>query len=100
MSRTSGATAVAVTLPSHRARGRRLSALAAALSVAFVGVGLATSNATAFAAACDRSATPSTLASQVSAATAGQTVCLADGNYGTWGGTNKAITLLAPEGVT
>src|SRR6185369_7168022 len=40
---------------------------------------------------CNRSATTSTFASQVSAATAGQTICLADGNYGTWTGTNKAI---------
>jgi hypothetical protein len=50
--------------------------------------------------ACDRSATTSTFASQVSAATAGQTVCLASGNYGTWSGTNKAITVMAASGAS
>jgi hypothetical protein len=49
---------------------------------------------------CDRSASPSTLATQVSAATAGQTICLAAGDYGTWSGTNKAVTLYADSGVT
>ena len=33
---------------------------------------------------CNRNATPSSLASEESAATAGQTICLASGNYGTW----------------
>jgi hypothetical protein len=47
---------------------------------------------------CDLNATTSTFASQVSAATAGQTICLATGNYGTWGGTNKAITVTAASG--
>jgi len=42
---------------------------------------------------CDLNATPATLASQVGAATAGQTVCLATGSYGTWSGTSKAITV-------
>ena len=31
----------------------------------------------------------------MSAASAGQTICLASGNYGTWSGTNKAITIAA-----
>ena len=44
---------------------------------------------------CDLNATTSTFSSQVSAASAGQTICLASGNYGTWGGTNKAITVAA-----
>src|SRR4051812_47246261 len=48
-------------------------------------------------AACDRSATPSTLASQISAASSGQTICLASGAYGTWSGTNKQVTLRAAE---
>jgi parallel beta-helix repeat protein len=48
---------------------------------------------------CDRTATPSTFASQVSAATAGQTICLSAGNYGSWTGTNKAITLTRQSGV-
>ena len=45
---------------------------------------------------CGLHATPSTLNAQVSAAAVGQTVCLAAGDYGTWTGTNKAITI-APE---
>lgn len=50
--------------------------------------------------ACDRTATSaSTLTTQVSQATAGQTICLAAGSYGTWGGTNKAITIRAESGV-
>jgi hypothetical protein len=49
---------------------------------------------------CDRNATSaSTLSTQVSQATAGQTICLAAGSYGTWGGTNKAITIKATAGV-
>jgi hypothetical protein len=44
---------------------------------------------------CDLNATTSSFSAQVSAASAGQTVCLASGNYGTWGGTNKAITVTA-----
>jgi parallel beta helix pectate lyase-like protein/thrombospondin type 3 repeat protein len=49
---------------------------------------------------CDLNATPSNFASQVSAATAGQTICLASGSYGTWTGTNKAITIRAATGAT
>jgi len=49
---------------------------------------------------CDLNATTSNFASQVSAATAGQTICLASGNYGTWTGTNKAITIQAATGAT
>lgn len=47
---------------------------------------------------CDRTADPSTFASHVSAATPGQTVCLVTGNYGTFQGTNKAITIRAAPG--
>ena len=47
---------------------------------------------------CDRNATPATFAAQVAAATPGQTICLASGNYGTWTGTNKAITIRAAPG--
>jgi hypothetical protein len=47
---------------------------------------------------CDLSADTSTFASQVSAATPGQTICLANGNYGTWTGTNKPITLTSANG--
>jgi hypothetical protein len=49
---------------------------------------------------CDLNATPSSFNSQVSAAKAGQTVCLASGSYGTWSGTNKAITVRAASGAT
>jgi hypothetical protein len=49
---------------------------------------------------CDLNATTSNFASQVSAAQAGQTICLASGNYGTWSGTNKAITVKAAQGAT
>jgi hypothetical protein len=51
---------------------------------------------------CDRSATTSTLASQFSAATAGQTICLASGSYGTFSGAAKSgrVTLRAQSGAT
>jgi hypothetical protein len=49
---------------------------------------------------CNLNATTSNFAAQVSAATAGQTICLATGNYGTWAGTNKAITITAAPGAT
>ncbi|MEJ0073160.1 MAG: hypothetical protein WDN27_03735 [Candidatus Saccharibacteria bacterium] len=45
-------------------------------------------------------ATSATFAAQVNAAIAGQTVCLATGDYGTWTGTNKAITIKAADGAT
>jgi Concanavalin A-like lectin/glucanases superfamily len=61
---------------------------------------LAAAPGTAGAATCNLNATPPTLASQVGAATAGQTICLATGDYGTWQGTNKAITLQAADGAT
>ena len=47
---------------------------------------------------CDLSATPSSFASQVAAASAGQTIGLASGSYGTWTGTNKQITITAAAG--
>ena len=49
---------------------------------------------------CNLNATPANFASQVSAATAGQTIVLASGNYGTWTGTNKAITITAASGAS
>lgn len=49
---------------------------------------------------CDLNATTSNFASQVSTATAGQTICLATGNYGTWSGINKAITIQAASGAS
>jgi len=49
---------------------------------------------------CNLHATPANLASQVSAASAGQVICLASGDYGTWNGVNKAITIKAAAGAT
>ncbi len=50
---------------------------------------------------CDLNASnATTLASQITAATVGQTICLASGNYGTFAGTNKAITIKAAAGAT
>jgi hypothetical protein len=47
---------------------------------------------------CTYTVTPSSLGSAVSSAAAGQTICLGAGDYGTWGGTNKAITIQAASG--
>lgn len=44
---------------------------------------------------CDLSATTSNFNSQITAAAPGQTICLANGNYGTFSGTNKAIIIKA-----
>ena len=49
-------------------------------------------------AGCDRTATPSTFAAQVAAADAGDAICLQTGSYGTWTGTDKAITVKADSG--
>lgn len=49
---------------------------------------------------CSLNATPSNFAAQVAAASSGQTICLASGNYGTWSGTNKAITIKAADGAS
>lgn len=49
---------------------------------------------------CSRTATPSTFASQVSAAAAGETICLASGAYGSFAGTGKAITIRMADGAT
>ncbi len=52
------------------------------------------------AAPCNLTATPSNFSGAVSSATAGQTICLGTGDYGTWQGTNKAITIQAATGAT
>lgn len=44
---------------------------------------------------CDLDATPATFAAQVAVANPGQTICLKTGDYGTWSGTDKAITVTA-----
>jgi Big-like domain-containing protein/parallel beta helix pectate lyase-like protein len=54
----------------------------------------------ATAGAADIHATPSTFASAVSSAQAGDTVLLASGGYGTWSGTSKAITVRADSGAS
>jgi hypothetical protein len=60
----------------------------------------ATVNVSVASVGCDLNATPSNFATQVSAASAGQTICLASGSYGTWTGTNKAITIKAASGAS
>jgi hypothetical protein len=45
--------------------------------------------------ACDRTATPPTFASRVAAAKPGEAICLKTGDYGTWRGTGKAVTIRA-----
>lgn len=52
------------------------------------------------AATCNLNATTATFAAQLSAASAGQIICLAAGNYGTFAGTNKAVTIRAQSGAT
>jgi hypothetical protein len=54
----------------------------------------------ATAGAADIHATPSTFASAVSQAQNGDTILLASGSYGTWSGTNKAITIKNDAGAT
>lgn len=49
-------------------------------------------------AGCDLNATTANFASQLTAATTGQTICLSTGNYGTFSGTNKAVTIKAASG--
>lgn len=49
---------------------------------------------------CNLNATTANFASQVNAATSGQTICLAAGNYGTWTGTDKAITIRSTSGTS
>jgi Right handed beta helix region len=53
------------------------------------------------AAACDLNATTANFSAQIAAATAGQTVCLATGDYGTWTGVSKTspgVTITAAAG--
>jgi hypothetical protein len=64
------------------------------------GAGSAASGQASPAVHCDIGADPSSFRAAVSRAAAGQTVCLASGRYGTWSGTNKAITVAAAPGAT
>ena len=59
-----------------------------------------TPTATATPLTCNLNATTSNFAVQLSAAAAGQTVCLASGNYGTFSGISKAITITKQSGAT
>lgn len=51
-------------------------------------------------ATCTTNVTTANFASAVTAASAGQVLCLAAGNYGTFNGTDKAITIAAQSGAT
>lgn len=49
---------------------------------------------------CDLNATPANFAAQLVAIAPGQTLCLASGDYGTWTGTGKTITVAAAPGAS
>lgn len=49
---------------------------------------------------CDLNASPSTFSSVLAGASDGQTICLATGNYGTFQGTSKAVTIKAADGAS
>jgi hypothetical protein len=49
---------------------------------------------------CDVNATPASLAGQVSVAAGGEVICLETGDYGTWSGTDKRVTLRRADGAT
>jgi hypothetical protein len=99
MFRSPGAMAHAVVPSTAHAVTRRVACVGLAALVVAAAAAVALVRSAAFAAGtCDRSATTSTFASEVSAATAGQTICLASGNYGTWSGTNKQVTIRAATG--
>ena len=86
-----------------RDRASHPSAPAAALTPPSMGTSVAPSpspSPTPVPVRCDREASAVSLASEVAAASAGETICLASGNYGTWQGTGKAITLRPQEGAS
>ena len=92
-------TVCALSLSRHARRlGAATLALVAALAV-IVALLPARSYASG-AAACDRMSGPEAFASQIAAARRGQTICLKTGDYGTWNGTGKAITVRAAHGST
>ena len=49
---------------------------------------------------CNVNSTPTTFTADVAVATAGQFLCLTNGAYGMWTGTNKAITIKAATGAS
>ena len=101
MSRSLGAAARAVAFPGRRAHVRRRIVIVALLASALItGAALTARSPANAAAACDRSATPSSFGSELAAASAGQTICLASGSYGTFAGTSKAVTIRAADGAS
>jgi Right handed beta helix region len=91
--------------PLKRSRTARGAIAAVALAVV-VGVAVAVamssssrhSHVVAAASTCARDATPDSFGSVVSASHPGETICLASGDYGTWKGTDKTITVAAAAG--
>ena len=79
---------------------RRVLVLCAAGVVTAALLVAATLSPASAAGTCDRSATPSSFASELAAASAGQTVCLASGDYGTFAGTGKAVVIRAADGAS
>jgi hypothetical protein len=76
-----------------------------AIAIIFAGIGAYILQGSKAATTCDLNATTANAQSQVNAAQAGQTVCLAAGNYGQFGvnlvstKTNPGITIRAADGV-
>jgi hypothetical protein len=68
-----------------------------AVLVALAGLALGCGG-TAGAPLCDREVTPSSFATELSEATDGETICLSTGDYGTFTGTSKAVTIRSAEG--
>ena len=79
---------------------RRVVVLSAAGVVTAALVVAATLSPAAAAGTCDRSASPSSFGSELAAASAGQTMCLASGDYGTFAGTGKAVVIRAADGAS
>src|SRR4051812_10554361 len=98
---STGAPARCVALPISRTAVRRffVSAVLGGFMLLVGSVVFGPSSAVA-ASSCILDATPGTLAAQVSAAGAGDTICLATGNYGTFQGTNKQVTIRAADGAS
>ena len=91
-------TTVCALSPARHARPSRAATLAL-VSVLAVVVALLPAREDARAGvACDRTSGPEEFASQIAAARPGQTICLRTGDYGTWNGTGKAITVRAAPG--
>jgi hypothetical protein len=76
-------------------RVRRPMFIVAALCVLLVAGAASPRISAAQAMQCDRTVTTSTFASELAAATDGETICLATGDYGTWTGTSKNVTITA-----